>query len=350
MKIGFGAIGIKKGVPGSLDYIDPSSFKHDDICLVVDNNKMYFYTMQEYSGVNESIPFVIKPLNVEDGQILTRLKRWHLISQKNFTSNIIQTLQNQIQTRRFIAQQTSIISIFLVDYDNKILTDYDEIYASDYDEIYGSGSTMEIEAANGMNITINDDGSVTFPLLMSCSNPVEDEHAVTKEYLMVELTILDETIRDYLDLVVEDFDDIVRPNIIQYVDDKVIELQNIIEMGYDIESDLLQLQLQSNIELYLSNEIDDWNYDVIDNNVEWLEEQPVPNYNSFVFMINEWGVDGDLYYVEILHEWDIDRFMVEFYVDGMVMNPTKVEYDNNTIKIWMNQEIILNVSIFYIGQ
>lgn len=321
MKIGFGAIGIKKGVPGSLDYIDPSSFSQGDICLVVDNNKMYFYTMQEYSGADESIPYVIKPLNVDEGQILTRLKRWHLISQKNFTSNIIQTVQDQIQTRRF-----SVL-----------------------------GSTFEIESAGGLTITINDDGSVTFPLLISCSNPMEDEHAVTKEYLMVELTILDETIRDYLDLVIEDFDSIVRPDIIQYIDDKVIELQNVTEMGYDIESDLLQLQ--SNIELYLFNEINTWNLNIRDNvidyidyNVEWLEDQPVPNYTSIEYLVNEWGVDGDLYYVEILHNLDIDRFMVEFYVDGAVINPTKVEYDNNIIRIWMIEDVTLNISMFYIGE
>ena len=484
MKIGFGAIGIKKGEPGSLDYIDVDSFRQDDICLVVENNKMYFYTLEQYSGANENIPFIVKPKGADEGQFLTRLKRWNLISQKNFTTDIIQVLGKSLQTQRLRAL-----------------------------------GNLKIESASGMEIDVNADGTVTFPLFMSGINPVENNQASTKQYFMVELTLMDTTIRDYLDLAIDDFDAISRVDTIQYIDDSALTLYNNIanlfdfdpsiikqvkqweydgnqvthnldtkdlivqiyneddekiipdelrildnntlevypitgnvvirkgeegegditnywiddekvyfgddmpedyvsitkdveseetfdisdtwefrhgllnknvlisvydEFGEKIKPDTIKLMdyntillefdepvagrvvvaqseyeygfeedlnnLQISIETYLESNINTWNDEIRDNVISYIDYkiEELENYDwiehrTKKFVINEWNAVDGMYYTEIVHGLDIDRYLMEFYVNGSVCNPVKVERSDNILKIWnsVNDEMII---------
>jgi len=58
-----------------LTIIDVDSFRNEDICLVVENNKMWFYTMDAYSGEDENYPFIIKPKNINGDSFIAKLKR-----------------------------------------------------------------------------------------------------------------------------------------------------------------------------------------------------------------------------------------------------------------------------------
>jgi len=95
----FGAIGLVGGGDKTLDSIPHNLVKQDDVAIVSDNGSIYFYVMDFDSGLDENVPYVIKPDDIEEAvNPAIVYKRWHLVSTKYFTDNIIQSHGKYIQT------------------------------------------------------------------------------------------------------------------------------------------------------------------------------------------------------------------------------------------------------------
>ena len=75
-KIGFGAVGITGGKPGNLDYINSGATRNNDLAIVVDNYRIFFYIMKEYSGAEPNPPYIVKPADITpDAPKLAKLRR-----------------------------------------------------------------------------------------------------------------------------------------------------------------------------------------------------------------------------------------------------------------------------------
>ena len=57
----YGAVGLTGGNTSNLDAISSSTVNQNDVAVALDNNKIYFYKLEETSGKAENIPYVIKP-------------------------------------------------------------------------------------------------------------------------------------------------------------------------------------------------------------------------------------------------------------------------------------------------
>jgi len=140
----YGAIGLTGGASGNLDTISSAYLSENDIAFAVHNEKVYFYKIDMNAGGDTNSPYLIKPINATDD------RRWVLISQEMYTTNIIQQLENYIQTS--------------------------EIRAI-------SGEDIVITTGDGEEIFINSDGTVEFPSTVSGEDPVSDQDFITKQYL-----------------------------------------------------------------------------------------------------------------------------------------------------------------------
>jgi alpha-tubulin suppressor-like RCC1 family protein len=150
-RIGFGAVGILGNTPGTLDYIPTKYINHEDLCIVHENGKLYFYRMDIFRGGAHNPPYIVKCQNLEDDtSINATLKKWFLISQELYSTNIVQYLTHYFKTYEIKAH-------------------------SNEDLIFTTGL--------GENIVIQSDGKVILPSTASGLDPVNDTDFVTKQYL-----------------------------------------------------------------------------------------------------------------------------------------------------------------------
>jgi len=190
MKIGFGAIGIKGGNPGNLDYIGVDTFNNKDIAIVFDNNNLYCYRMDAYSGEDENVPYIIKPVDVVDSSPLGyKLKRWKLISQKYITSDIIVPNDNSIYTST----------------------------------IQASGD-LYIESSNNNIITFYSNGNTNFPLTISGLNPIQDIDFTNKEYVDSFLDQSYNYIFNIFNTLFDDFKQDITPTLDTYLKQQLYQL------------------------------------------------------------------------------------------------------------------------------
>jgi hypothetical protein len=75
-KVGFGAVGITGNKPGNLDYIPTRLINTQDICVVLENSKLYFYRLK-LTNEEENVPYIVKCKNYLNDEFPTRasLKR-----------------------------------------------------------------------------------------------------------------------------------------------------------------------------------------------------------------------------------------------------------------------------------
>ena len=311
MKIGFGAVGIKGGIPGNLDAINPGTFSHRDICIVYHDNKMWYYYMNQYSGEFEDYPYIIKPASLETGSsLISRLKRWKLISQEEIPNNIIQTENDYIQT--------SLVKAL-------------------------SGSGLELEAYNGSTITVNTDGTVEFQETVAGIDPIYNSDFTTKKYMDAMLQSLNDAFSNWLDNYIasdiylddnlDTLDSDIRAYVIDYIDN---------DTYLDSELDTLDSDIRS----YVDSEVSDMETDI--NN----------NYKRMDFYIDTWTASGDLYYADITHNlgtnhdsngWDFLLTYGDW--NWTYLPPYKIEIiDTDTLRIWNSTDYMdFFVVIFYIG-
>lgn len=170
----FGAVGITGSQPSTLDKIAIDVVKHDDFAIVSHENKIYFYKMDGFSSLEQNLPYIVKPADItENTPIDIARRRWILISQEYFNSNLLQTSDKSISTSKINALP---------------------------------GLSLEVKAANGMIITFHSNGLVTFPSTISVSEPTIGSNATTKNYVdgristvQTALTNQNTSIRTYVD-------------------------------------------------------------------------------------------------------------------------------------------------------
>lgn len=153
----FGALGItiSHNAFNSLQTISEDKIKDNDVALVLWDDKIYIYRMNSTSSETPDNLYIVQPYN-ETGD-----KRWILSSQELFNTNIIQLLGNYIETGK-------IKSI--------------------------DGENFIIEASDGSQVIIEEDGKVIFPSTVSGADPVGNQDFITKgwfsNYLESDATII----------------------------------------------------------------------------------------------------------------------------------------------------------------
>lgn len=118
----FGAIGLTGSGDKTLDSLPSNLVKDGDVAIVCDGLNVYFYTLDEDSNLDENVPFIIKPDDVDTSvNPSLNYKRWVLVSQKYFVDNVILSLNKYLQTSeiraiddqpiKFISSDGNIITI-----------------------------------------------------------------------------------------------------------------------------------------------------------------------------------------------------------------------------------------------
>jgi len=278
----YGAVGLTGGDTSNLDDISSSAVNQDDIAVVLDNDKIYFYKLEEASGKTENVPYVITPDDSSDN------KRWELISQEVYTTNIIQLLGNYIQTSHIKALENN---------------------------------ALEIESADGYKITLNIDGSIVFPSFATSSPaPTADDHLTNKLYVDNETDTKELNLQNYLQNELEFYVDSesasLSADLVNYVD---IEIENYV----DTEISAKETELKN----YVDTEIE---------NV----------YPLIRTTITSWTLNNDLYYADIIHNKGYVSPIVRCWKNDEMVYPAKIEsLDEDTLRIWMSIDEDLIVTI-----
>ena len=148
----FGANNLTEGVY-NLKSIPSRVLKNNDICIIYDKeNRIYFYRLDEESGENENVPFIIKPKILKmDISSTVNTKRWKLIS--NFLvpdQNIVLPSGKYIQTEKIKA----------VD-----------------------GENLVFESENEDRIIIQTNGKIIIDSQVSGSDPINENDFITINWL-----------------------------------------------------------------------------------------------------------------------------------------------------------------------
>lgn len=350
----YGAVNLTD-TDGALDNIPSKKLQQNDVALVLQESEVYFFKLEKDSDKEHDVPYVIKPRDDTDG------KRWLLVSQKYYTTDIVQLLENYIQT-------SHIKSI--------------------------EGEDLVIESSSGQKVKIHPNGNVTFPSYVSADRfPLKDEHLTNKKYvddnienkkddLIVyvddEIGKLDTDLKTYIDEQIQLTEDEVVVYIDDHVDEIWIELNNLDSTITDLNDELIEYidteisDLEDRVKYRVdmtfdSKETDIKNY--IDNDIDNLEGE-VPYYiekqynelknytddeiykiinNKFpilVFNITEWDYSDGLYYYDIEHNKNNLYPIVNCWYNNELIRPLKVENTNwNTVRIWMRETKDLQVAI-----
>ena len=179
----FGAVGITGDQPSTLNKIPTDVIKHDDFALVSSENKIYFYKLDAYSSLVENLPYVVKPIDItESTPADIARRRWILISQEYFNSNLLQTGDKSINTSKINALP---------------------------------GLPLEITTSNGMKIFYHTNGIVAFPNSIIIQPPTIGSHATTKTYVDEQIATVNSslgsqnsTLRTYInsqDIILQNF-------------------------------------------------------------------------------------------------------------------------------------------------
>ena len=203
--------------------------------------------MDIYRSGEEKIPYVIKPKNTKkDTSIVAPLKRWVLISQERYTTNIIQYLSNYIQT-------PEILSFF--------------------------GEDLIFKTGLGEDIVIKSDGKVIFPSSVSGKNAVEDEDFITKRQVprLVEgekNTIIQTTytIKDNLYSYLIDFDEEYKDKIL------CVWLDNVLDKSLISKIESVN---DTTLKIYTENQYDKVKVVYFKNLVELIEEYYLSAWGNF---------------------------------------------------------------------
>lgn len=278
----YGAVGLTGGDTSNLDAISSSAVNQNDIAVALDNDKIYFYKLEEESGKDESVPYVIKPDDASGD------KRWELISQEVYTTNIIQLLENYIQTSHI-----------------KALED----------------NALEIESADGYKITLNTDGSIVFPSFATSSPaPTADDHLTNKEYVDNEIDSKESSLQDYLDTEMK-----------SYIDSETESLS----------ADLVDYT-DNEIHTYVDSEVSDKETEL----KEYVDTEIENVYPMIRETITSWTASDDLYYADITHNKGYVAPIVRCWKDDEMIYPEKIEStDEDTIRVWMTIDEDLTVTI-----
>jgi len=154
----FGAIGLTGSGEKTLDSLPSNLVKDGDVAIVCDGLNVYFYTLDEDSNLDENVPFIIKPDDIDASlNPLVNYKRWVLVSQKYFVDNVILSLNKYLQTSEIRAIDNHPIKF--ISSDGNIVT------------IAQDGSiTLNNTTVNGQ-ITVKNDGRKP-PLIVDSSQKV----------------------------------------------------------------------------------------------------------------------------------------------------------------------------------
>lgn len=272
----YGAVGITGQTESSLDSITSAALGQNDIAIVLntDNYSICFYRLISASGAEHNPPYVVKPYT-EVGT-----KRWHLISQEIYTTNVIQLIDKYVQTSHI-----------------KALPD----------------DSLRIETADGHFITINPSGTVYFPGFVSGSDPVNNEHFVTKLYADNEIVNIEGNLESYID-----------NNLESYVDE-IVEIKEIEIIDY----------FDTNLKDYFDNQIE-----IKESEWQAYFNNQVDSVHSITRTeITTWTQDGLFYYHDITHNKGYETIIIRCWKDNEMIYPKKIESINiNTVRIWMPVE------------
>jgi len=335
----YGAVNLIGESNSALKNISESVVKHNDIAVALDENKIYFFKMDEHSGLDENVPYVIKPFDSSSD------KRWVLISQEIYNSNIIQLLGNYIQTSeiRAISEQS-----------------------------------LEIIAAGGSKILINSDGTVVFPSIVSGLNPIDDYDFTTKLYVDNNIDILNNNLLTYYDDEILSLGTSLSGDIDNEFTEKQTILNNYIDNELNIFIENANEQLDTFTESlsgYIVNEINDINNlldsetvalsGYIDDKVIYLNQSTIDKenelktyhdqyiedelYNVYVLYrknITSWSYSDGIFYNDVVHNKSRKHIIIRCWNYDELIYPTKIEYiDDNTTRIWMESEENITVVV-----
>lgn len=304
IKVGFGAVGLTGGEPGNLDNIASSTINNRDLSVVLDNDKVYFYRMDQYSGKEPNPPYIIKPADIRfDSPLQSRLKRWILVSQREVTNNIIQLKDNHIETSHL-----------------KSIGD------------------LSIDSANGPSIIYYENGSILFPSLVhSEQEPIENNDITNKEYVDLQISILDQYTREYLDNLLVVFNDNIRPEVIEYITNAINNMENDMILYWEQSWDDTYTWTDETLNIKY-DDFEDEVISYIDYGIEWLEfvYEP-PEYNKKIVSSDIWTQDGLYWYTDIIHNIGTIEYFVSFWVNGELIQPFKsVDLDEDTLRVWVD--------------
>lgn len=308
----YGAIGITDSET-SLESLHAQTLRNQDLAIVVDDNKIYFYQMNIGSGETHNPPYVVKPIDESND------KRWHLISQEIYTTDIIQLVGNYVQTGRIKAI---------------------------------SGQQVQIQASNGQIVRVNTDGSVTFPsYVIMDQEPTNDAHIVNKLYVDTNIISTNDTLEAHINTRVFNIEDELKTytdtefetkeqELTQYLDTSISTLQDQINTYIEYSFDAKE----NNLELYVDTEIGVLEQDITDY-VDTETQAVIDNiYPVLLFEISSWTESGGKWYSDIIHNKNKENLVVRCWNnDNIMIYPYKIEsIDNNTTRIWMpvNTEIL----------
>ncbi len=310
----YGAIGITD-TNSSLDAIHAQSLRDNDLAIVVDDNKIYFYQMHAHSTKTNDPPYVVKPIDASEESN----KKWHLISQEIYTTDIIQLVGNYIQTSKIKAI---------------------------------SGNEIQLQASNGQMVRVNTDGSVTFPsFVIMDQDPTNDNHIVNKLYTDTEITTTHDTLETHIDTRVFNIESVLKDYTDTEFSDKQTELTNYL----DTSISTLQTQLTNHIssefdtkETNLTNHIDA-EIGLIQGILEDYTDTEINNvvdnvYPILLFEVDTWIPMNDKYYTDINHNKNKVNVIVRCWnTNNIMIYPYRVEaLDGQNVRIWMptdNEEL-----------
>ena len=283
----FGAVGITGQTESSLDAINSGTVNDNDIAVVLENEKIYFYRLNATSGKTHNPPYVVAPFN-ETGD-----KRWELTSQEVYNSNIIQLVGKYIQTSHIKA----------------------------IDE-----KSIEIEASDGSKIIISTDGKVTFPSRVSGVTPVNDADFTTKQYVDNWYNTKESNLQSYADTELHNYVD-------TQIADKDTELRNYTdtELHDYVNSEVSAKSTE--LRNYTDTEVQ---------NVYPIYTETISSWTAS----SESFFEG-LYYADITHNKGYSRVIARFWEDGEIIYPAAIYYyDPDILRVYMpTDNSTINVTI-----
>lgn len=300
IKVGFGAVGILGGKPGNLDFISSSTIHNKDISIVIENKKLFFYRLNQYSNEKPNYPHIIKPVDIiPSSPFSSKMKRWELISQEVFVNDIIQLSNLFLYTKH-------------INFLNK--------------EIF--------EVGNNQYIVFEND-NVSFPSVVSGIDPIDLQNITTINYINNQLTILTNDIYDYLESKTYIFNNTTRQDIKDYLDTRISDLETSINNYVESQKNVLENNIETPLNDGLTH-LNDIIISYIDDNIDYLENTYDPGtYTRLLFSSSTWTSDGNYFYTDINHNLETYNFLEQFWVNNEVFFPSLIKYlDKNTIRLW----------------
>jgi len=276
----FGAVGIDDGSTTSLNSIPTASISNNDIAIVLNDEKIFFYRVDNSSGEDENVPFVVTPLD-EGGA-----KRWILMSQEIYNTNLIQTINHYVQTSYIKSLQFN---------------------------------PLVIESADGHQIIFNENGSVEFPEAVRGVPPIENNDFTTKLYVDTEYDTKDSELKTYTDI---QLDALVTSEVSSATDELTAYAINELESYVDQEIVTKENELKSYVDQEIMNALF---YDRVD--------------------ITSWTESDGLYYHDITI--NTESKFIQVWKNDMLIYPHLIEnLTDTTVRIWM--PVNENISIMII--